>query len=104
MRWRVIALGALTVVLTAITALCIWQSSTLFVDGQNIFSRVGGTDQPSQQVMDAANRLFQVASALQQLVTPLALGAIVCGLAVLLILARRWQLRDARPTRAERPA
>lgn len=95
MRWRLIVLGVLAITLAVVTWLCVRVCGEMFADGQQIYTTSGG-NQPSQKVMDAATRLFQTAAALQQLVTPLATGAILSGLAVLLILARRWQLLDAR--------
>jgi hypothetical protein len=95
MRWRVIVLAALAAVLTAITGFCVWKSGELINAGSHLYETA--TDgQLSQKLAETASRLYQTGYALEQLITPLAIGAIVCGLSVLVVLARRWQLDTSR--------
>ena len=93
MRWRLIVLGGLAVVLAAFSEYCVWQAGALLDRGQKMYQVVDPSG-PSQAVQEAANRLFQSGYVLQQLVTPIATGAVVSGLAVLILLARRRQLQD----------
>lgn len=93
MGWRLIVLGVLAILLGAISGFCLWQSTDLFIAGQQIYTQAGSNG-PSQKLIVAASRQFQTAAALQQLIHPLAVGSILSALSVLVLLARRWQLKE----------
>ena len=98
---RLIVLGALVLLLGIAVAVCTWGSLELMSQMQVIYE---GTQQPSQKQMDAADALATQAYTLQLLVTPLAVGSLLSALAVPIVLARRWQLREQRLVREADPS
>lgn len=106
MRWRLIVLGVLAVVLGIVVAVALFGAAELSSRSQRIYS-AAGESVPTQKQQDEANRLIQQAGGLEQLITPLATGSLACGLAILLVLGRRWQLRaivtDATGTAGDEP-
>lgn len=96
MRWRVAVLIVMAGLLSAGALLCIVQSSALAAVGQDIL----GHGQLSSAQEEAANRAFLASGALQMLGTPLAIGALLALVGVLMVLAIRWHRREsARETR-----
>lgn len=94
MRWRVVVLVVLGVLMAAAAAVCLGQSGALTYASQQVF--VSSEPTPTQTEMDQSLRLGQTAFVLGTLATPLATGTILCLIAVLIVLARRWQLRRLR--------
>jgi len=93
MRWRLIVLGALAVLLAIGCVLCATGAVDLAYRAQQVFGDVTQT-QPTLEQQDESNRLYQESFGLQLLTTPLAVGSLGSALAVPLVLARRWQLRE----------
>jgi len=94
MRWRLIVLGALAV---GFGIGCV-VSTTAAVDLSFRAQQVFGDQQehqPTVEQMDESNRLYQQSNGLQLLMTPLLVGSLSCALAVPVVLARRWQLRES---------
>ena len=90
MRWRVAVLIAMAVVLGVGDVLSIVQASALSSAGQRVYQDVG-QNQPTIAQSAEASRLFQAASALQVLGTPLAVGCLLAVVGVLVVFAIRWQ-------------
>jgi hypothetical protein len=93
MRWRMVVIAALAVVLAIVVAFCVLRAADLSLRSMQIYTASG--DQGLTEAQQArAEALTQEASGLQQLITPLSSGSLACGLAILLVLGRRRQLRD----------
>lgn len=101
MRWRLLVLGALGLVLAVAVGLSAWRSAELTSQAQGIF--VAQNQNPTQKQQDEAIRKYQEASILQSALTPLGTAALLCGLGIPVVLARRWQLREARESAEPRP-
>ena len=95
MMWRVIVMAVLAGVLAIGVALCVSRAADLAERTQKIYT-AAGEQGVTQEQQDRAAVLSQEASGLQQLITPLSTGSLTCGLAILLVLGRRWQLREQR--------
>ena len=91
MRWRVAVLIVMAGMLSAGALLCIVQSSALYSAGERIFAQ----SQPSTAQQEAASRAFLASSTLQVLGTPLAIGALLAVVGVLMVLAIRWHRRES---------
>jgi hypothetical protein len=94
MRWRLIVLGCLAVALAIGCAVCASAASDLSYRAQQFYTDVSQSG-PTAAQQAAQTRMFQQSWGLQLLMTPLAAGSLISGLAVPAVLARRWQLREA---------
>jgi len=99
MRWRLILLALLTIAMSLGCAASVNAAADLGYRAQRVFVDVQN-DPPSQAQQDESNRLSQESLGLQLLVMPLAFGSLAGALAITLVLARRWQLREDAPTSA----
>ena len=99
MRWRVAVMIAMAMLLGAGALLCTVQASALSDVGQRVYQDVG-QNQPTDAQQEAASVAFQASSALQVLITPLAVGSLLAVIGVLMVLAIRWhRLRASAPSR-----
>ena len=86
-------MAGLAVVLALVVTLCTLRAADLSLRAQRIYAS-SGQQGISQEQQDRATVLQQESSGLQQLITPLSTGSLACGLGILLVFGRRWQLRD----------
>lgn len=94
MRWPLIAMAGMAVALAIIVAVSLLRAADLSWRSQQFY--ISADDQgPTQKQQDQARDLAQEASELQQLITPFSTGSLACGLGILFVLGRRWQLRPA---------
>jgi hypothetical protein len=94
MRWRLIVLAGLAVALAAGCAFCTTTAVDLYFRAQQIYGNL--QEQAPTAAQEAESfRLYQHSYGLQLLMTPLAAGSLICVLAVLAVLGRRWQVREA---------
>jgi len=100
MRWRLLVLGALAILLAVGGVLCGNAAIDLEMRANAVYSDVQNTP-PTISQMDEATRLSQESYGLGLLMTPLAAGALMCGVAIVAVLALRWQRREA--VRVARP-
>ncbi|MEO6534217.1 MAG: hypothetical protein ABIO06_11670 [Pseudolysinimonas sp.] len=94
MRWRLAVLGLLSVALGVGFVLCTLSTAEMSYRGQQVFNN-SQQQQPSPAQQADADRLFRQSSALDLALTPLAIGSLVCALAIPAVLGRRWQVREA---------
>ena len=91
MRWRSVLLGALAIALGAAAAVCVATQIRLSVAMSSVFS-TGDTGLTQAQV-DKITDLSRQLSTVNQLDFPLVAGSLVCSVALLVVLAWRWQVR-----------
>ncbi len=89
MRARLIALGALAVVLAFGVVVLGLVAAQLQAEGQAI----GASGRLTAVTSQREQLVFVTASALQTLLAPVAAGAVLSVAAILTVLARGWQLR-----------
>ena len=105
MRARLIALGALALILGIGAVGTAYAAAQLQFAGQRIGLGVSGVA-PTAADFEQQRFLFVFSFALQPMVAPLATASLLAGVAILAVLARRAQLRRAqlRRGRLRRPA
>jgi hypothetical protein len=103
MRWRLIVLGGLAVAFAIACVFCSTAAVDLSFRAQQAYGD-GQQQGPTIEQMAEADRLYRLTYSLQLLMTPLATGALTCGLAITAVLGRRWQLREAAGITPQAPA
>ncbi len=98
MRWPLIAMAGMSIVLAVVVGGCFLRAADLSWRSQEVYTANTGGQGPTQKQQDAANVLSQQSLGLQQVITPFASGSFACGLGILLVLGRRWQLRATTTT------
>jgi hypothetical protein len=93
MRWPLLVIAALAVTLAATAAVSLHGAADLSSRINHIYASETGGQPMTQKQQDEAGALSRQAQGLEQLITPLSTGSLVCGLGILLVLGRRWQLR-----------
>lgn len=91
MRWRSVLLGALAIALGAAAAVCVATQIRLNVAMSSVYST--GDTALTQAQVDKITALSRQLSTANQLDFPLVAGSLVCWVALLVVLAWRWQVR-----------
>ena len=92
MRWRSIVLAALAIGLGVAAGLCMGTETRLYVAIMTIYSTEGGSG-PTAAQSAAAAALNAQWSVIYQFAGPLVAGSLLCVVALLIVLAWRWQTR-----------
>jgi len=92
MRWRSITLAALAIGLGVAAGLCVGTEPRLYAAIMAIYSAAGGSGPTAAQSATAAALNAQW-SVVYQFAGPLAAGSLLCVVALLVVLAWRWQSR-----------
>ena len=92
MRWRSIVLSALGVAFGIAAAFCVTAEARLYLAITAIYSAAGASAPSAAQSATAAALNSQLGWA-DQLGGPLVTGSLICVVALLTVLAWRWQTR-----------
>ena len=92
MRWRSIVLAALAIGLAIAAGLCIGTETRLYVAIEEVYSTWGNTGPTAAQAAKVGALNSQL-SALDQFAGPVVAGSLLCVVALLILLAWRWQTR-----------
>ena len=92
MRWRSIVLAALAIGFGIAAGLCIGTETRLYVAIDKVYSTSGDTVLTAAQAAKAGALNVQL-SALYHFSGPVVAGSLLCAVALLIVLAWRWQTR-----------
>ena len=92
MRWRSIVLAVLAIGLGIAAGLCIGTETRLYAAIDKVSSTWGNTGPTAAQAAKAGALNAQL-TALGQFAGPIVAGSLLCAVALLIVLAWRWQTR-----------
>ena len=94
MRWRLALLGALVIGSGIAGAICLTRAAELSVRVNAIYTSGTSTTGPTARQVELATTLAMQSSVLQALAGPLAFCCLMGLVAILILLAWRWQARQ----------